>query len=414
MPAELADEVARGARAPGRDGRRERTTSCSRSISRAASSRDDELARGPARGRSRGGKFLPVLCGAGAQGIGAHALLDAVVDLLPSPGRAAGVGGRRSADAASDVERAADPAAPFSAFVFKTIVDPFAGKLSRVARRLRARRAATSTSSTRTATARERLGHLLQARGQEADPGAAARSRATSSRVAKLKDTAPGDTLCDEKRAGRLPAAARRRRPVISFALAAEEQGRRGQDHAGPAPADGGGPGAARRIATSRPRRFVVSGMGQLHVEVTVERLKRKFGVEVELKAPKVPYKETIRGKRARRRASTRSRPAATASTATAGSRSTPLPRGGGFEFVDEIVGGVIPRNSSRRWRRASASCCRTASSPAIRWSTCEVTLVRRLVPRRRLVGDGVQDRRVDGLQEGVRAGASRCCSSRS
>ena len=90
-------------------------------------------------------------------------------------------------------------------------------------------------------------------------------------------------------------------------------------------------------------KELLLAGQGQLHIEVTVAKLKRRFGVEVNLKPPRIPYRETIKA-RPRRTAGTRSRPAATASSATARSRSSRSPRGSDFEFVDDIFGGSIPR----------------------------------------------------------------------
>ncbi len=296
-----------------------------------------ELAAG-LRDGTRERKFLPVLCGAGAKGIGLHPLLDAIVELLPSPAERPPWTGD-DPRTGERVERVADPAAPFSAFVFKTIVDPFAGKLT-VLRIVsgHARGDLNVVNSYR--EGKERLGHLLRLEGkkQVQIPQAAAGDIVA---LAKLKDTHSGDTLCDERQQVVFPPLPDTP-AVISFAL--QPKSKADDDKVMQALHRLMEEDTALRVhRDEQTKEFVISGSGQLHVEVAVERLKRKFGVEVELKAPKVPYKETIRGS-AKAQGKHKRQTGGHGQYGDCWIELSPLPRGTGFEFEDDIVGGVIPR----------------------------------------------------------------------
>jgi elongation factor G len=288
---------------------------------------------------TRARKILPVLCGAAARAIGLHPLLDAIVDLLPSPGDLAPWAGDNP-KTGEPLERAVDPAAPFSAYVFKTIVDPFAGRLSVL--RIVSGRAHQDLNCVNTVRdTRERIGHLLKLEGKKQSqvPQAVAGDIVA---LAKLKDTATGDTLADEKSPivyAPFPDAP----AAISFALqpkskADDEKVMQGLHRLMEEDT------ALRVHRDEQTKEFVVSGTGQLHLEVAVERLKRKFGVEVELKAPKVPYKETIKGT-AKAQGKHKKQTGGHGQYGDAWLELSPLPRGKGFEFEDDITGGVIPRN---------------------------------------------------------------------
>ncbi len=297
----------------------------------------DELRQG-LREATRGGRLFPILCGAAAKGIAFHPLLDAIVELLPSPAELPPWKGDNP-KTGEEIERAADPSAPFSAFVFKTIVDPFAGHLS-VLRIVSGRAHHDLNCIDSVKDARERIGHPLRLEGKK-------QSQVTSAAagdiiaVAKLKDVASGDTLCDEKLPIVFP-------PLpdtpaaISFALqpkskADDEKVMQGLHRLMEEDT------ALRVHRDEQTKEFVVSGTGQLHIEVAVERLKRKFGVDVELKAPKVPYKETIKGT-AKAQGKHKRQTGGHGQYGDCWLELSPLPRGTGFEFEDAIVGGVIPR----------------------------------------------------------------------
>ncbi|MGH7857064.1 MAG: elongation factor G, partial [Candidatus Binatia bacterium] len=238
-----------------------------------------------------------------------------------------------------DVERSADPAAPVSALVFKTVIDPFAGKLS-IFRVVSGTLRADSALLNAGRDVRERISHVLRLEGkkQQTVPEAIAGEIAA---VAKLKDTESGDTLCDEKDPAVYPPLAEAA-PAISFAIepktkADEEKANQGLHRLLEEDL------ALRVHRDAQTREIILSGAGQLHVEIVVERLKRKYGVEVDLKAPKVPYRETIKGK-ANAQGRYKKQSGGRGQYGDTWIEVEPLPRGKGFEFVDKIVGGVIPR----------------------------------------------------------------------
>ncbi len=286
-----------------------------------------------------GRSFLPLYVGCAPKGVGATALLDAIVELCASPADLPPVEAI-DAKTGSPVERLADPSAPFSALVFKTVVDPFAGKLT-VMRVFSGKATSDSSVQNTSRDVKERFGQLLRLEGKKQSPIPAAVAGEICA-VAKLKDTATGDTLADEKAPVLLP-----KLPtfdaVISFAV--QPKSKADEEKATQALHKMMEEDPALHIERdAESREIIVSGSGQLHVEVAVERLKRKYGVDVELKAPKVPYRETIKG-RAEVQGRLKKQTGGRGQFADTWIKMEPLPRGGGFEFHDEIVGGAIPRN---------------------------------------------------------------------
>src|ERR1700722_17404318 len=285
------------------------------------------------------GTLTPVLCGSGAKNIGAAPLLDAIINLLPAPNERPARKGTHASNGASE-ERAADPNGAFSAFVFKTVMDPFAGKLTlfRVVSGTAHSDAAVYNSARES---KERFGQLLRLEGKKQSPLAVALPGEIVA-VAKLKDTSTGDTLCDEK-SPIMFEPIHRPHAVISFAIRPKSK------------ADEEKASAALQklvdedLALEMHRdphsgEIILGGTGQLHIEVTVEKLKRKFGVEVELTSPRVPYQEAIKG-RAEAQGKLKKQSGGRGQYGDCWLRIEPLPRGSGFQFENEIVGGVIPRN---------------------------------------------------------------------
>jgi elongation factor G len=227
-----------------------------------------------------------------------------------------------------------------SAFVWKTVIDPFAGKLS-IFRVESGRLRSDATLLNATRDTKERIAHVFKIEGKKQTPVAEAIAGEIAA-VAKLKDTMTGDTLSDDKEAvcyPPLPESA----PSISFAIEPKTKG--DEEKAAQAlqrllEEDPG----LRVHRDSQTREIILSGAGQLHVEVVVEKLKRKYGVDVELKAPKVPYRETIKSK-ASAQGKYKKQSGGRGQYGDCWLEVEPMPRGGGFEFVDKIVGGVIPRN---------------------------------------------------------------------
>ncbi|NCC37783.1 MAG: elongation factor G, partial [Chloroflexia bacterium] len=284
------------------------------------------------------GVFTPVLCGSATANIGARQLLDYIVHCLPSPvDKGVQIGTRPASD--EMVERQPDPQAPFSAMVFKTINDPFSGKLT-LFRIYSGTLKSDSSVYNATREQDERVGQLYVLEGKKQVPIAEAKAGDIVA-VAKMKHTATGDTLCSSTDPVRFDSILQLK-PVISFALKACSKADEDKIHTG-----------LQRLMEEDPtlqisrdeqtHEMILSGMGQVHIEVAVERLKRKYGVEGELQAPKGPYRETIRGK-ARLQNKYKKQSGGRGQYGDVWIELEPLAAGGGYEFVDNIVGGVIPR----------------------------------------------------------------------
>jgi elongation factor G len=284
-------------------------------------------------------KIFPVLFGSSTRQIGIDRLLDAVRDYLPSPMDEGEVEGKNPATGEA-AKRKPDAAAPFSAYVFKTISDPFAGKLS-VMRVVSGTLSPDGSCYNANKQSKEKIAHAFRLEGKKQE---AAKDVSVGDIVAaaKLKDVSTGDTLCDEKAPIRYEGPPRFA-PVISFAL--EPKTKADEEKV---------PQGLHRMMEEdltievhrdeETRDFILSGMGQQHIEIIVEKLKRKYGADVVLKAPKVPYKETIRAK-ASAQGRLKKQTGGRGQFGDTWLRIEPLPHGKGFEFVDEIVGGAIPRN---------------------------------------------------------------------
>lgn len=298
-----------------------------------------ELKDGLARG-IREQKLFPVLCGAPARNIAVSPLLDLLVETFPSPPERPAPEGTDPKGNGS-IKREAKDEAPFSALVFKTVADPYAGKVTMF--RVYSG-AITSDSSVLNSTkgVKERIGQLFLLRGKQQTPVESIGAGDLGA-VVKLKETGTGDTLCDEKAPIRLPEITFPS-PVISFAVEPKAKG--DEDRMST---------AFTRLREEDPtiqirydpqtKETVVSGMGRAHVEIVAERLKRKFGVDVTLKTPRVPYKETIKARAREIQGRHKKQTGGRGQFGDCWIHMEPVPRGGGFEFVNQIVGGAIPRN---------------------------------------------------------------------
>jgi elongation factor G len=299
---------------------------------------DEEVAQALREG-AKARTLIPVLYGSAAKTIGMAALLDAVTDYLPAPNELPDAEGK-DPKIHEPLTRKPDPSEPFSAIVFKTTVDPFAGKLS-LFRVVSGTALADSTVLNVNKDNKERLGHLFRLEGKKQTQVAKALPGEVVA-VAKLKDTATGDTLADDKAPIIYPPL---ELPPPSISFAVEPKGKGDEEKAAQ---------ALQRLMEEDPslemhrdpqtRELVLSGVGQLHIEVVIERMKRKYGAEVELKAPKVPYKETIKG-RAEAQGKLKKQTGGRGQYGDCWLKVEPMPRGKGFEFVDNVVGGVVPRN---------------------------------------------------------------------
>jgi elongation factor G len=299
---------------------------------------EEELSAGLRQAILRGA-FLPVLCGAGSGTAGGAALLDFLVQACPAAADLAPAIGDDPKTAA-EVKRAARADEPFSAQIVRTIIDPFAGKLS-VFRVFSGQVSGDTTVYNSTRQVKEKLGHLFRLGGKQQTQIAKAVAGDVVA-VAKLKEAQTGDTLCDEKVHTYFPKL-RNFEASISFAIEAKNKGEEDKIMTGLHRLQEEDP-ALHLERDEQTKEMILGGVGQLHVEAAIERLKRKFGVEVVLKAPKVPYKETVRGK-AQAEGKVKKQTGGHGQFAVAWLEVEPLPRGTGFEFVDKIVGGVVPRN---------------------------------------------------------------------
>jgi elongation factor G len=271
------------------------------------------------------GEVFPVACGIATKNLGTHALLDLLVEGVPSPAKK---GTPIEVDGAGT-----------AAFVFKTIADPFAGRIN-VFRVLKGTLKGDSALANIRSHAKERVGQLLELQGKEhsqvADLG-----EGDIGAVAKLKETQTGDLLLDSEHALELPDLGFPE-PVMSFAITPKAKGDEEKMAAG-----------LRRLHEEDPTlslhrdeqtgEQLLTGLSQIHVEVAVDRLHRRFGVDVDLHPPRVPYQETIR-KPAKAQGKYKKQTGGRGQFGDCHIVLEPLEEHTGYEFKDEIVGGVIPQ----------------------------------------------------------------------
>jgi elongation factor G len=285
----------------------------------------DELA-GALKNAVARGELFPVACGAATKNLGAAALLDLLVEGVPSP--------------AKKPLEIAHSNGGTSAFVFKTLADPFAGRIT-LFRVLSGQLKGDSTLLNARTRSKERVGQLLELQGKD-HTSTEAFEAGDIGAVAKLKETATGDLLLSEDEPVELPSLDLPQ-PVMSFAITPKAKGdeeKMGQ--------------ALRRLAEEdqtlvlrrdeQTGEQLLAGMSQMHVEVAVERMKRRFSVDVELHQPRVPYLETIR-KESRAQGRYKKQTGGRGQFGDCQIVLEPLEGRVGYEFVDKIVGGVIPQS---------------------------------------------------------------------
>jgi elongation factor G len=296
----------------------------------------DELVAGLKRAVATS-RVFPLMCTSGASNIGMQPLLDAILAYAPTPAERPFAA---TAKASEDViPVTASDHAPAAVFVWKTIADPFAGRIT-MFRVVSGVIKADSTVQNLSRDAAERFGHLTLLQGKTPTNIAEVHAGDLAA-VAKLKDTLTSDLLGDKSIPFRV-AAIKFPEPVISYAIEPKSRGDEEKIST-----------ALHRLQEEDPsisynrdaqtKQLLLAGQGQSHIEVTVAKLKRRFGVEVNLKIPRIPYRETIT-------ASTEAHGRHKKQTGGHGQfgdckvKFDPLPRGSDFEFVDDIFGGSIPR----------------------------------------------------------------------
>jgi elongation factor G len=285
---------------------------------------------------------VPVLCGAATKNIGTTLLTEAIVHLLPSPQEQAKrkpITGRNP-QTEEAVVVPLNEEEPFSAYVFKTTIDPFMGRLTYI-KVQSGTLDADSHFYNSVRHAKEKGGHLYRLLGKKATQIGKV-SAGDIVAIAKLKDTQTGDTLCADKHPVILPRV-KLTRPVMAFALETKANGDIDKVSLGLHKLVEEDP-SLEFSRNDETKEMLLSGVGQTHIEITLEKLHRKYGADVNLHTPKVAYRETIQ-------ASSQAQGKYKKQTGGHGQygdcwlQLDPLPRGGGFEFVNKIVGGVIPRN---------------------------------------------------------------------
>ena len=291
----------------------------------------DELVSGLKRAITAG-RLFPLFCTSAVANVGIPLLLDAIVQYVPSPAES----GLKLADGSRATTKDAGPAA---AFVWKTVADPFAGRIT-MFRVISGALKADSSLMNATRDTSERLGHLLALQGKTQTSVPEMRAGDIGA-VAKLKETLTGDLLGD-KGASFAVAPVKFPEPVISYAIEPKSRGDEEKIST-----------AMHRLQEEDPsigytrdpqtKELLLSGQGQLHIEVTVAKLKRRFGVEVLLKPPRIPYRETITAP-VEAHGRHKKQTGGHGQFGDCKVKFEPLPRGSDFEFVDDIFGGAIPR----------------------------------------------------------------------
>ncbi|MFM1654456.1 elongation factor G [Brevibacillus sp. B_LB10_24] len=283
-------------------------------------------------------KLVPVLCGSSYRNKGVQPMLDAVVDFLPAPIDIPAIKGHLP-DSEDEVTREADDNGPFSALAFKIMTDPYVGKLTF----FRVYSGTLSSGSyvlNSTKGKRERIGRILQMHANHRQEIDMVYSGDIAAAVG-LKDTTTGDTLCDEKSPVILESMTFPD-PVIEVAI--EPKSKADQDKMGIALGKLSEEDPTFRARTDEETgQTIIAGMGELHLEIIVDRLKREFKVEANVGAPQVAYRETFRGT-AKVEGKFVRQSGGRGQYGHVWVEFSPLEPGQGFEFENKIVGGVVPR----------------------------------------------------------------------
>ncbi|MBU4261069.1 MAG: elongation factor G [Proteobacteria bacterium] len=285
----------------------------------------------------RTGKLAPVIPGSATLNFGTELLLNAIIEYLPSPAdRPAQVGINPLTKDLVELPPLAD--APFSGLVFKTTADPYAGQLT-IFRVFSGTLSGDNFYNAKKDTT-ERFNQLFLMEGKEVRPIDEAVPGMIVA-LAKLKETGTGDTLCTKEKPvlyeGLDPI-----KPVMTFAVSPSKKDDEDKLFSSISKMLEEDP-TLKLTRDQQTREILLSGVGQIHLQVLGDKIKRKFGVEMQLQAPKVPYKETIKGK-ARVQGKHKKQSGGRGQFADSWIEMEPLQRGGGFQFEDKIVGGVIPR----------------------------------------------------------------------
>ncbi len=286
-------------------------------------------------------KIFPLIYGSGLGNIGADRVMDFIVDYTPAPSEHEWVQGEATASGNGEPpKRHETDAEPVSLYVFKTVSDPFAGRISyfKVFSGVLKNDVALQNF---TRNSQEKFAHISAMQGKTPVPVPELHAGDIGA-VAKLKDTLTGDTLGDKSAPIQYPRV-KLPEPAITFAI--EPKSRADEDKLGPGIHKMMEEDAMLRFFRDpQTKEFLIAGTGQQHIEVVVSKMKKRYHTEVILKAPKVPYRETIRGK-ADVQGRHKKQTGGHGQYGDCKIKMEPMPRGGQFEFVNDIFGGAIPKN---------------------------------------------------------------------
>jgi elongation factor G len=285
-------------------------------------------------------KIFPVLFASGLGNVSADRLMDFIVDFTPAATEHEAIRGEVTSGNGEPPARKESDTEPVSLYVFKTVSDPFAGRISyfKVFSGVLKNEAALQNFSR---GSQEKLAHISVMQGKNSVPVNELHAGDIGA-VAKLKDTLTGDTLGDKSAPIKYPKV-KLPDPAITFAI--EPKSRADEDKLGPGIHKLNEEDAMLRFFRDpQTKEFLIAGTGQQHIEVVVAKLKKRYHTEVVLKAPKVPYRETIRG-RADVQGRHKKQTGGHGQYGDCKIKMEPLARGGEFEFVNDIFGGAIPRN---------------------------------------------------------------------
>jgi elongation factor G len=296
----------------------------------------DELTRGLHAAVAAGG-IVPILVCSAAKNVAVAHVLDMIVAACPSP---IDRGETIAHDAAGgEIQLKADPAGPLAVLVFKTTADAYVGKLS-LLRVVSGTLNADSHVWDANKKVDERVGQILQIRGKTQEHSSKLIAGDIGA-VAKLTETITGNTLCASDKPLLLDPISF---PTASYSLAVYPKTKSDLDKLGTALARAGDEDPSLRVyRDTNTNETIISGLGESHIDVTAERMKRKFGIEVELLTPKVPYRETVTTSREAEYIH-KKQSGGHGQYARVAIKVEPMPKGSGYEFVNKISGGSVPR----------------------------------------------------------------------
>jgi len=285
-------------------------------------------------------KLFPVLFASGLGNVSTDRLMDFIVDFTPAATEHESIRGEVTSGNGEPPARKESDSEPVSVYVFKTVSDPFAGRISYF-KVFSGVLKNDSSLTNYSRSSQEKFAHISVMQGETAVPVNELHAGDIGA-VAKLKDTLTGDTLGDKSAPIQYPKV-KLPEPAITFAI--EPKSRADEDKLGPGIHKMLEEDAMLRFfRDAQTREFLIAGTGQQHIEVVVAKLKKRYHTEVVLKAPKVPYRETIRG-RADVQGRHKKQTGGHGQYGDCKIKMEPLPRGSEFEFVNDIFGGAIPKN---------------------------------------------------------------------